>query len=57
MRSFYNLAFYKKQGKSGGIWLNTNLHGGVSDGNRTHDNWNHNPGLYRLSYAHHDKII
>ena len=26
---------------------------GVDDGARTHDNWNHNPGLYQLSYAHH----
>lgn len=25
---------------------------GVADGARTHDNWNHNPGLYRLSYSH-----
>ena len=27
---------------------------GVDDGARTHDNWNHNPGLYQLSYAHHN---
>ena len=27
--------------------------GGVNDGARTHDNRNHNPGLYRLSYGHH----
>ncbi len=27
--------------------------GGVIDGARTHDNWNHNPGLYQLSYDHH----
>ena len=26
---------------------------GVDDGTRTHDDWNHNPGLYQLSYAHH----
>ena len=25
---------------------------GVDDGARTHDNRNHNPGLYQLSYAH-----
>ena len=25
---------------------------GVGDGTRTHDNWNHNPGLYQLSYTH-----
>ena len=26
---------------------------GVDDGTRTHDNWNHNTGLYQLNYAHH----
>ncbi len=26
---------------------------GVDDGARTHDNRNHNPGLYQLSYVHH----
>ena len=26
---------------------------GVNDGARTHDNRNHNPGLYQLSYIHH----
>ena len=25
---------------------------GVDDGARTHDDRNHNPGLYQLSYAH-----
>jgi hypothetical protein len=25
---------------------------GVTDGARTHDNGNHNPGLYQLSYGH-----
>ncbi len=25
---------------------------GVADGDRTHDNRNHNPGLYQLSYSH-----
>ena len=25
---------------------------GVTDGARTHDNRNHNPGLYQLSYGH-----
>jgi hypothetical protein len=25
----------------------------VSDGTRTRDNRDHNPGLYQLSYAHH----
>ena len=26
---------------------------GVSDGDRTHDHWSHNPALYQLSYTHH----
>jgi hypothetical protein len=26
---------------------------GVTDGARTRDNRNHNPGLYQLSYGHH----
>jgi hypothetical protein len=26
---------------------------GVDDGTRTRDGWNHNPGLYQLSYTHH----
>ncbi len=26
---------------------------GVDDGTRTHDDRNHNPGLYQLSYIHH----
>jgi hypothetical protein len=30
--------------------------GGVADGARTHDHWNHNPGLYQLSYSHHRKL-
>ena len=36
--------------KSVGKLVNTivkNEAGGVADGIRTHDNWNHNPGLYR----------
>ena len=28
---------------------------GVADGARTHDNRNHNPGLYQLSYSHRRK--
>jgi hypothetical protein len=27
----------------------------VADGARTHDNRNHNPGLYQLSYSHHQE--
>ena len=32
-----------------GAWLKVF---GVADGARTHDNRNHNPGLYQLSYSH-----
>ena len=28
------------------------LFGGVADGTRTHDDQNHNLGLYQLSYSH-----
>ena len=28
----------------------------MNDGARTHDNRNHNPGLYQLSYAHHKRL-
>jgi hypothetical protein len=30
---------------------------GVADGTRTHDNRNHNPGLYQLSYSHHGTCL
>ena len=30
---------------------------GVADGARTHDNRNHNPGLYQLSYSHHCLVV
>lgn len=30
---------------------------GVADGARTHDNRNHNPGLYQLSYSHREAQI
>lgn len=30
---------------------------GVADGARTHDNRNHNPGLYQLSYSHHKTFM
>ena len=30
---------------------------GVNDGARTHDNRNHNPGLYQLSYIHRYNIL
>ena len=29
----------------------------MDDGIRTRDNWNHNPGLYQLSYAHHHACL
>ena len=29
------------------------IENGVDDGTRTHDDRDHNPGLYQLSYAHH----
>ena len=28
----------------------------MDDGTRTHDDWNHNPGLYQLSYTHHKTV-
>ena len=30
---------------------------GVTDGTRTHDHRDHNPGLYQLSYSHHRVFI
>ena len=30
---------------------------GVGDGTRTHDNRNHNPGLYQLSYTHRSNFL
>ena len=33
--------------------LNKEEQTGVTDGARTHDHRNHNPGLYQLSYNHH----
>ena len=29
------------------------IYNGVANETRTHDNRNHNPGLYQLSYSHH----
>ena len=29
----------------------------MNDGTRTHDNRDHNPGLYQLSYIHHYNIV
>jgi hypothetical protein len=36
-----------------GIELTVSRKVGVDDGTRTHDDRDHNPGLYQLSYAHH----
>ncbi len=36
-----------------GLCNTTKERNGVGDGARTHDHWNHNPGLYQLSYTHH----
>ncbi len=33
--------------------IHNSFNNGVANGIRTHDNWNHNPGLYQLSYSHH----
>ena len=38
--------------KRGGLLNGAGLLG-VTDGIRTHDNQNHNLGLYQLSYGHH----
>ena len=44
--------------KRSAVWLSTcsgrgtRASIGVADGARTHDNRNHNPGLYQLSYSH-----
>ena len=35
----------------------TSAKDGVTDGTRTHDNRNHNPGLYQLSYNHRNKTL
>ena len=35
---------------------NIGLMYGVDDGARTHDDRNHNPGLYQLSYVHHNSL-
>ena len=40
----------EKTASKGGLFSWT---GGVTDGTRTHDNQNHNLGLYQLSYGHH----
>ena len=29
----------------------------VADGTRTHDNRDHNPGLYQLSYVHRPSLV
>ena len=37
--------------------LGFNENDGVTDGARTRDNRNHNPGLYQLSYSHHSAFL
>lgn len=32
------------------------LKNGATDGTRTHDNRDHNPGLYQLSYNRHNSV-
>jgi hypothetical protein len=41
-------------GRSACITQASRQFGGVTDGARTHDNQNHNLGLYQLSYSHHE---
>ena len=43
---------YFKEKKKKSCMIFAGLLFGVADGARTHDNWNHNPGLYQLSYSH-----
>ncbi len=45
MPSFHNLTLFATIVKTG-----------VNDGTRTHDDRNHNPGLYQLSYAHQSPL-
>lgn len=45
----------KDSDESLAINLVSTIHG-VNDGIRTHDNRDHNPGLYQLSYAHHNLL-
>src|SRR5215475_1397907 len=40
-------------GTCGALCLRT----GVDDGTRTHDNRDHNPGLYQLSYVHRPSLV
>src|ERR1043165_2604484 len=46
------ISFYRLQSRARRrLTLGQNING-VADGIRTHDNRNHNPGLYQLSYSH-----
>lgn len=38
------------------IYNYAGLKSGVTDGARTRDNRNHNPGLYQLSYSHQQRF-
>ncbi len=42
----------RKKGIASNKYLYLLVSNGVADGARTHDNRNHNPGLYQLSYSH-----
>ena len=43
----------RKKSSRGSRELFFAVSGGVANGTRTHDNQNHNLGLYQLSYSHH----
>ena len=45
---------HQQNGPVGAVGVGTALIlRGVADGTRTHDDQNHNLGLYQLSYSHH----
>ena len=64
-REDYEVAEFNAKLRRQGLWADKNpvppwewrksskREFGVADGARTHDNRNHNPGLYQLSYSHH----
>ena len=48
---------WKQKQKSAAVFrLQRFTYFGVADGARTHDNRNHNPGLYQLSYSHREAL-
>ena len=48
------VTFIKQKVRQKAAGFITTWFNGVNDGARTRDNRNHNPGLYQLSYAHHN---